>query len=152
MNDQARWMLGNIEDLWGCFDELIAGLKSPEDWGATAWGRLDLCGCPLSHDVLRNVIWSLEPSQRGRNVPKEEQQVQRTIRELNAWNVAKFAQRPASQTPQQSMEQWLGIRTTVRDVLNTTSDEELGQLVWFPLVGAGWVPGLMSGMFGIAHT
>ena len=41
----------------------------------------------------------------------------RTVAEMNAWNEARFAQRPANQTPEQSLEQMQASRQAIASEL-----------------------------------
>ena len=44
------------------------------------------------------------------------------------------------------------MRTQVRQALTGLSDDQLSSPVWFPLVGCGWVPAMVSAAFAVAHT
>ncbi|NIQ77050.1 MAG: hypothetical protein GTN93_02905, partial [Anaerolineae bacterium] len=83
------------------------------------------------------------PIERGQNVPDADQRVQHSIRELNGWNDEKFAERPAGETAEQSVQAWRETRDRVRGALSSLSDDQMTSLTWFPLVGCGWVPAMV---------
>jgi hypothetical protein len=90
--------------------------------------------------------------ERGKDVPEAEQRTQRTIGELNQWNADQFAKRPTDETPKQSIARWQAVRERIRAVTSGMGDERLGDLVWIPLTGCGWVPAAASLGACIAHT
>src|SRR5262245_8725155 len=84
-----------LESVWSCLDELFAGF-GPADWRRRLgpdWTYRDL-PYHLSYFDQDLIAGALE---RGRDVPLAEQIVQRTRRELDAWNAHWFAARPADE-------------------------------------------------------
>ena len=150
-NDIAKSMLANTENLWDCFDELIESLQSVGDWNQKHGADWVFADVPY-HLMYTDRDLVAGPIERSEKVPAEEQRVQHTIRELNAWNAAKFTERPDGQTPQDSVNQWRAMRTQGRQALTGLSDDQLSSPVWFPLVGCGWVPAMVSAAFAVAHT
>jgi hypothetical protein len=79
------------------------------------------------------------PIERGSAVPTADQRVQRTFSELNAWNAEKFAERPADQTPELSLQEMRMTRDAIRRAIAGFDDAELGRPVFISLVGCGWL-------------
>jgi hypothetical protein len=150
--EQVKGFMALIESLWGNFDEVMDGLKTPDDWALKHGADWTMADVPY-HMMYTDRDLIAEAIRRGKDVPAQEQRVQKTTRELNEWNEAQFAKRPTGQTGEQSLQQWRYGRAAVRQQIGTLPDEDLmNKLVWFPLVGCGWVPAYVSVAFGIAHT
>ncbi len=151
-NEMSRGMLAGVENLWTCFDELLDSLRTPEDWAQKHGDDWTFADIPY-HMMYTNRDLVAGPLRRGREVPDAEQKVQRTVGELNAWNAAKFAQRPTGQAPAEALAQWRAGRENVRHEIGALQDEDLmSRLVWFPLPSCGWVPAMVSAGFAVAHT
>ena len=149
---QVKGMLQSVENLWACFDELIDSLKTANEWAVKHGADWTLADVPY-HMMYADRDLVAGALRRGEDVPSSEQRVQRTLRQLNEWNAAMFATRPTGQTPEQSVSQWRAVRNDVRKEIGTLQDEDLmGKRVWFPLVGCGWVPAMVSVGFSLAHT
>jgi hypothetical protein len=139
-----------LESVWSCLDELFASF-GPNDWRRRLgpdWTYRDL-PYHLSYFDQELIARALE---RGRDVPLEEQRVQRTRRELDAWNARWFAARPADETVEQSLARMQRSREDVRRQLERLSDADLDAPVFMPLVGTGWIPtrALIGG--AVAHS
>jgi hypothetical protein len=150
-NQQVLGMLAGIENVWDCFDQMMGELKTAEDWAKPHGKDWTMADVPF-HMMYTERDLVAGPIQRGRNVPATEQRVQRTLRELNDWNEAKFAARPVGQTPAESWSQWRDVREAVRQTLRSLDDSQLmSDQVWFPLTGCGWVPAMVAVTFGLGH-
>jgi hypothetical protein len=71
-------------------------------------------------------------------VPPEERFDLRTTRELNEWNRAEFAMRPAGTTPEQAIAELLRQRERIRRLLAAMTDADLGKPAYNHSFGAGW--------------
>ena len=151
-DEQVKGSMALIESLWANFDEVLNTLKTPADWSKKHGDEWTLADVPYhmlytDRDLVAGAI------RRGPDVPREEQRVQRTLRDLNNWNAGKFAERPAGLTGPEALQQWRDGRAEVRkQVLGLQDADLMSKLVWFPLVGCGWVPSMVSVSFGVAHT
>ena len=154
MQDKEKTMLSSlmaqIEELWGHFDELFGSL-GPDDWSRQHGPDWTFADVPY-HLVYFDRDLIAQGIERGPQVPSEEQRVMRTQRELNDWNAAKFAERPAGQTLEQSLEQMRASREALRRVVATMSDADLDRPVWFPLTGCGWLTAQWVLLACIAHN
>ena len=145
-------MLAGLENIWGCWDELLDTLKTPEDWAQAHGDQWTLADAPY-HMMYTDRDLVAAALLRGPNVPESEQRVQRTLGDLNEWNTSKFAHRPQGQTPDQSVMEWRAARADVRRAFQALHDEDLqSKTVWFPLAGCGWVPASFAAGFGLAHN
>jgi hypothetical protein len=139
-----------LESTWSCLDDLFASF-GPADWSRRLgpdWTYRDL-PYHLSYFDHDLVVTGLE---RGRDVPLDEQHVQRTPRELDAWNARWFAARPADETVEQSLARMQRSRDEIRRQIERLSDDDLEAPVFLKLVGCGWVSaGALIGA-GVAHT
>jgi hypothetical protein len=143
-------LAAELEDLWRCFDELFASL-GPGDWSRRHGKDWTFADVPFhlayfDRDVIAKGI------ERGANVPAEEQRVIRTLTELSAWNGRKFAERPAGQTPRQSLEQMRASRDAIRALVGRMGDGDLGRPAFSPLPGGGWVTVRQALEGCIGHT
>lgn len=87
----------------------------------------------------------------GQDLPQAERESFAGVEELNAWNARKFAERPASQTVEQTLAQLRASRQEVRQVLSGMSDADLERSIWWPFMGGGWQPAISALMFCITH-
>jgi hypothetical protein len=149
--EQARAMLSNIENIWQCFDELFESIEASGSWGEKHGDDWTFADVPY-HMMYFDRELVAKAIERGEGVPREEQRTQRTLAELNAWNAEQFAQRPAGQTAWQSVEAYRAMQERVRTAILSVGDEHLGDPVWIPLVGCGWVPTAVSIASCLAHS
>lgn len=143
-------LMTDLEGLWQRYDQLFESL-GPSDWRRKHGKHWTFSDVPYHLAYFdRDIVAT--PIERGPNVPAEEQRPMRTIAELDAWNDAKFAQRPANQTPQQSLEQMRASREAVRRAVAQLTDADLNRPVWIPLLMFGWgtARGALEGCFGHA--
>src|SRR5437870_1534654 len=94
-------ILADLEDLWRCLDELFAGLTSAE-WQRKHGPDWTVADVPYHLAYFdREVV--AEPGLKGAAIPESERWSVNSLEELNDWNARKFAERPAGETPQQSL-------------------------------------------------
>lgn len=145
---EATALLEELESVWSCFDELFASF-GPSDWRRKLgpdWTYADL---PYHLSYFDQEIVAT-PIARGRDVPLAEQRVQRTRRELDAWNAERFAARPADETVEQSLARMRRSRENLRRAAARLDD--LDAPGFTPLLGTGWVPARMLLGAGVAHS
>lgn len=127
----------HFEELWGHIDDIFDSLSS-DDWAkphGPDWINADVPFHIAYYD--REVV--ADPLVKGSDVPVEERLELSTINELNAWNAAHFAARPADQTVERSLEQMLASREACREAMAQMTDADLERPAWFPLMFLrGW--------------
>jgi hypothetical protein len=147
---RAEALLEELESVWSCLDELFASF-GPADWARRLgpdWTYADL---PYHLSYFDQEIVAT-PLARGRDVPLAEQRVQRTRRELDAWNARMFAARPADEGVEQSLSRMRRSREAIRGQVARLADDALDAPGFTPLIGTGWVPGGMLLAAAVAHT
>jgi putative sterol carrier protein len=128
-------LMTDLEGLWQRFDQLFDSL-GPGDWSRKHGKHWTFADVPY-HLAYFDREMIATPIERGRNVPAEEQRPMRTVAEMNAWNEARFAQRPANQTPQQSLEQMQASRQAIRRAVAQLSDAEVNFTGVMDITGPG---------------
>ncbi|MBI3004314.1 MAG: SCP2 sterol-binding domain-containing protein [Ignavibacteriales bacterium] len=123
-----------LEDIWMKLDLVYAGLE-PARW-SQKFGKTWIYADQPYHLAYFDQLL-IPYISKGRGVPKEEQILYRTLRELNEWNARQFAKRPPEQTVAQSMEQMRAARETIRKLMSKMSEKDLDGPAWMPLFG-GW--------------
>ncbi len=71
-------------------------------------------------------------------MPGEEQELLASFEAIAAWNDRKFAERPADQTPVQSVAQWWASLEDIRRLVSRMDDADLERPFWLR-IGWGWV-------------
>jgi len=143
-------LLADYESLWHCLDELFASM-TPADWArrhGKDWRYADVPYHLAYFD--RDIV--IRPIERGADVPPGEQRVLRSMAELNDWNAQRFAQRPGSQTVEQSLGQMRASREGIRRLLSTLRDADLDRKAFVELPGAGWTRVGTVLTMGCGHT
>jgi len=135
-NQMVMGMSQVVSGLWDNWDELLEGLKTPADWSQKHGDDWTFADVPyhmtyVDRDLVTTAL------EQGENASTDGQKVMRTLRELNVYNELKFAERPNSQTGDQSVDQWRAVRGGLQNVMSQMSDEDLGKPTWFPLLGGG---------------
>src|SRR5262245_25344630 len=130
--------LADLENLWGCLDELFASLALG-DWSCRHGQHWTFADVPYHLGYFdRDVV--AYPIERGPDVPTAAQWAGRSKSELNTWNERMFACRPPDQTVMQSLAQMQTSREALRRIIGQMPDRDLDRPVWLPLVVGGWVP------------
>ncbi len=135
-SSELATLVADLEGLWRHVDELFATL-GPGDWSRKHGKDWTFADVPyhlayFDRDLIARGI------ERGENVPEDQRHLIRSYKELDAWNAARFAERPAGQTPEQSLAQMRGSRDAIRRAVAGLGDADLERPVWMPLLGTGW--------------
>ena len=81
-----------------------------------------------------------------------ERRIMRSMVELNDWNARKFAERPDTQTVEQSLVQMRASRDAIRQATAGLGEADLDRHAWSSLPGGGWQT-IRSALEGCtAHT
>jgi len=129
-------LMNQIEGMWSNQDILFEELNSANGWGQKHGRHWTFADVPyhLTYTNRDVVIYALE---KGEAYPSDEQ-VALAMTTLNLWNEHKLAQRPADQTPQQTLEQLDETRQLIRAIEADMTDNDLAQPA-FLLISSVWV-------------
>lgn len=147
---QVAGLTAQIEEMWGHQDTLFAEISASNRWGEKHGPDWTFVDVPY-HLAYCNTDLIARPIQLGKSLPASERESFAGIEELNAWNARKFAQRPASQTAEQTLAQLRASRQEVRQALSGMSDADLERSIWWPFMGGGWQPAISAVMFCLTH-
>ena len=143
-------ILTDVRSSWQAIDDLFGSL-GPKDWAqphGPDWTMAD----PPFHLAYFDKEILVDGIEKGPDLPREQQHVWRNFRELNEWNVRKFAERSSGQTPQQSVEQMQATREALLNVTSSMTDGDLDRPVFIPICGCGWLNAGMALNVLRAHT
>jgi len=143
-------LLAQLEELWGHVDTLLDPL-TPADWRRKHGKHWVFADLPyhLSYYDRETVA---DPIRKGTNVPANDQNLMRTMGELDAWNARKFAERRPGQSVAESLAQMRASRDAVRQAVADLTDADLDQRVFIHLVGCGWVTVRLALESCLVHT
>jgi hypothetical protein len=131
-------LLADLEDLWQNLDAIFVSL-GPSDWSCQHGPHWTFADVPYHLAYFDREIVA-HPLAQGPDLPTAEQWAARSIPELNAWNARRFAERPATQTVEQSLEQMRASRNAIQGVAGAMHATDLERPTWFPLLIGGWLP------------
>jgi hypothetical protein len=131
-------LLSDLGDLWQSLDAIFVSLE-PSDWFRQHGPHWTFADVPYHLAYFDREIVA-RPLEQGPDLPTAEQWAARASPELNAWNARRFAERPATQTVEQSLEQMRASRTAIQGVVDAMYDTDLDRPTWFPLLVGGWLP------------
>lgn len=143
-----KTIASEFDDIWMKFDTLYGGLPA-EGWGKK-FGKDWVFADQVFHMAyLERMV--VENARAGKAIPASKQVVTKSMAELNQWNAAEFAKRPAGQTAQQSWDQWKSAREDMRKHMGTLSDADLDKPAWMPIF-MGWATVRDLLMFSLVHA
>jgi hypothetical protein len=131
-------LLADLDDLWQNLDAIFASL-GPSDWSRQHGPHWTFADVPYHLAYFDGEIVA-HPLEQGPDLPTAEQWAARSNPEVNAWNARRFAERPATQTVEQSLEQMRASRNAIQAVVGAMHDTDLERPTWFPLLIGGWLP------------
>lgn len=131
-------LLTDLDDLWRNLDAIFVSLES-SDWSRQHGPHWTFADVPYHLAYFDREIVA-HPIEQGLDLPTAEQWAARASPDLNAWNARRFAERPATQTVEQSLEQMRASRTAIQGVVGAMRDTDLERPTWFPLLVGGWLP------------
>jgi hypothetical protein len=150
---QIKALMAQIEEMWGHQDVLFERISEANDWDRKHGPDWTFADAPY-HLAYCNRDLVARPIEYGRDLPAEEQILFRGPTELNAWNARKFAERPASQTIEETLAQLEASRDEIRRVVAGLTDADLDRTAWFPIQltgGDGWMTARIPLMFCLTH-
>jgi hypothetical protein len=127
-------LMVRIEEMWGHLHTLFEDLNTSDGWDQKHGPDWTFADVPyhLTYFNRDLVVRSLE---LGLNHAKEEVEPLVTPENLSDWNTSKLAQRPAYQTPLQSVSRWQVSCEEIYRLTARLNDADLDQhLFWMPLL------------------
>src|SRR6266545_6043618 len=143
-------LTGQLEEIWCHLDTLLEPL-TPADWQrkhGKDWIFADLPYHLGYYD--RDTV--ADPIRIGTNLPANQQQLMRSMGELDAWNARKFSERRPGQSVGESLAQMRASRDAVRQAVAGLTDADLDRRVFIPLVGCDWVTVRLALQSCLIHT
>lgn len=140
---------GAMDDIWSKIDGIFDTF-SEADWErkhGKDWTMRDLPYHLAYFD--REVVAA--PLEAGGQVPSGLPPM-RTMAELDAWNAAEFARRPAGQTVEESLVEMRAARERIRAAIEGWGDGELSKPVYAPLMDMGLRTAGFALRSVVAHT
>jgi hypothetical protein len=125
-----------LESLWRAWDGYLERVPT-ERWSKRYGPDWTYADVPW-HIAYFDRVMVADVIEKGRELPPEERFDMRTVRQLNAWNEAEFAKRPAGTTPEESIAEMRRQRERVRRLLAAFDDEDLARPAYNHFFGVGW--------------
>jgi hypothetical protein len=124
-------IVADQEALWAAMNGFF-GAFAPEDWSRQHGKDWTFADVPYHLAYFNRLL--ADAVTRGDATSEED--ALSTLAELDAWNKAQFARRPAGQTAQQSFEEMRASQSVLRSAV---SGSALDRAVWLPILrGRGW--------------
>ena len=143
-------LLDALEDVWQTIDRLFDEL-GPADWGRAHGPDWTVADVPFHLSYFDRELVAL-PLERGADVPDEVRAgLMRSTGDIDAWNAARFAERPAGLTVAGAREAARASRVRVRDAATHLDDAALDGPVFVPLAGMGWITARTALTAAIGH-
>ena len=132
----AAEMRAELAQSWAVWDQLIAAIPSSR-WTrkyGPDWTYQDV---PY-HVAYFDRVMVADVIEAGESLPVAERFECLSMRQLNDWNRAEFAKRPAGQTPQESIAEMLRQRDRIRRLIAHMNDADLEQPAFSHFFGVGF--------------
>lgn len=130
-------LVAQIEEMWAHQDTLFTIVEETNQWDHAHGADWVFADVPY-HLYYCNIDLVLRPMKFGRELPAQERESFVEMTDLGAWNDRKLAERPAGQTPAQSVAELHSIWQQIRDVLAGLDDADLERPHWLPFFGGNW--------------
>lgn len=144
----VKELLAELEDIWSKFDQQYSPL-SAADWNRKYGKDWVFADQPFHMGYIDGMV--AENITKGRDLPPDKQVLVKNVTEMNEWNAAYFATRPAGQSGPQALEQWRKTRDLIRQVAAKMTEADLAKPVWFPLF-MGWATAGDLLYFSLVHA
>lgn len=129
-------LAATLEDTWGFIDRLLDSI--PEDRWHARYGKDWTYADVAWHLAYFDRIVVAEPIGAGRDLPSGAHFNLGSMRELNAWNDAELAKRPAGQDPRASIDELRAVHERIRGLLADSDDTLLDQPCFNHFFSAGF--------------
>lgn len=132
----ASDMKSELEHIWGTWDRLIAAMPS-ERW-TKPYGRDWTYQDVPYHVAYFDRVMVADAIEAGAALPAAERFECVSMRQVNDWNRAEFAKRPAGQTPEQSVADMLRERDRIRRLIANLTDADMERPAFSHFFGIGF--------------
>jgi hypothetical protein len=126
----------NLEEIWGFIDGLIDSV--PQERWSRRYGKDWTYADVPWHLAYFDRIVIAEPLAAGTDLAADARFNLGSMRELNAWNDAEFARRPARFGPRESIAELRSVHERIRQQLSGADDSLLEQPCFNHFFGAGF--------------
>ena len=130
-------LMNQLEDVWQHTDLILASLSVEERKQKHATGWMTFGDLPY-HLAYFDRELVAEPIRLGKQLPEDKQQVFKTGREVDAWNLKRFSERPAGQSFEEDIALMRASREAIRKAVSGLNDSDLDAPSFFFLPGNGW--------------
>jgi hypothetical protein len=131
-------MMSQIEEMWGHQNTLFNIISDTESWNKKHGPDWTFADVPY-HLEYYNRDLIARGLEYGPDYPEAERLAFPGIEELNAWNAQEFAQRPAGQTAQESVERLRACWDDIRALASGMSDADLERPFYVPFFNGTWL-------------
>lgn len=129
--------MNQLEELWSHQDTLFKIIGDEDLWDSPHGPDWTYADVPY-HLTYCNRDLVARPIEMGREFPADQRLSFDSVAAINEWNDRKFAERPADQTPAESVAQLHASWDEIRRVTRGMSDDDLGRPYWTPFNGGMW--------------
>jgi len=133
---QLNELMDHIEENWRNLNTLFDELTAQNGWSQKHGPDWIFADLPY-HLAYCNQEILIRGIKAGADLPEAEQELLASPDAINAWNARKFAERPAGQTPAQSVVQWRDTCGEIRKLTGEMTDADLDHPFWM-LLFSGW--------------
>lgn len=147
---QIEAFMGQIEELWSHQETLFQIIEAEGLWDRPHGPDWTYADVPY-HLAYCNVDLVARPMELGRDLPADERLSLVGTEGVNSWNEQKFAERPADQTPAETMAQLHDSWDYIRQVTSQMTDADLERPFWLPFNGGAWQTAIAGLFFSRNH-
>ena len=130
-------LTAQIESLWACQDQLFQTISRDKDWSHKHGADWTFADVPF-HLAYINRDLIIRPIKLGKDLPAAQQRSFKSPADVAVYNSGRFAERPATQTVEESQAELEASRSEIRQLLSEMSDADTDRPAWFPFMGGMW--------------
>jgi len=146
---QVETLMTHIEENWNLLNNLFDAIETEQGWDRKHGQDWTFADVPYHLSYCNEEIL-IRGVKAGADLPENEQELLASAEAINDWNARKFAERPAGQTPAQSVAQWRGTCEEIRRMADGMTDADLDSPFFMPLF-VGWNAAREGFSFTRAH-
>lgn len=147
--EELRGIMKQVEEMWDHQDTLFRIIDVEDDWDHPHGRDWTFADVPY-HLAYCNRDLVARGMELGSDLPAEEQVAVAGIEGVNEWNEMKFGERPAGQTPAETLAEVRASWDAIRRVTWAMKDADLERPFWMPLAGQ-WLDARFALNWTLAH-